>query len=68
MAEARIEKERMRKLNEKMSQRDHDFDSNKRRHMNEQRMEIKIALDEQMKYKREMIAQERMKNKLVINS
>ena len=68
LAEVKIEKERMRKLNERMCQRDQDFDTNKRRHLNEQKMEIKLALDDQMKYKRERIAQERAKNKLVINS
>ena len=67
-AQTQIEKERVRKMNQKMNEKYNSFDTKKRQLMQQQKNEIRIALDEQIRQKQHKAAHERRNQKLVINS
>lgn len=67
-AEAQIEKERVRKMNQKMSDKYQGYDTKKKQYIQQQKNEIRIALDEQIRQKHLKANTERNRNKLVINS
>lgn len=67
-AEVQIEKERMKRFNQKISENHTRFDQNKQNHIREQKNEIRLALEEQMRRKREKTLRDKNKQKIMINS
>jgi hypothetical protein len=67
-AEARLERERVRKLNQNFNEKQNKNETKKKKYMLEQKHEIKLALDQQISQKRTRMLNEKKRQKLVINS
>jgi hypothetical protein len=67
-AEARLERERVRKLNQNFNEKLNKNETKKKKYMLEQKHEIKLALDQQISQKRTRMLNEKKRQKLVINS
>jgi hypothetical protein len=67
-AEARVERERVKKINQKFNEKQNKNETKKKKYMLDQKHEIKLALDQQILQKRTRMLNEKKRQKLVINS